>query len=418
MITKPPVNREGGDRLGHRNPLRPRPGGQVEENHFLVALPVCFTRCYCAALQALPKDAMRVVYSPKHHLHNPTKEVQFGTPLPMYEIPERAESIRRALEGDGGFKLEDPREHGTTPITTVHDEGLVRYLEHAWSNWRTLNREAPAMIPDTVLHPAIREGMGPSPEPKNPLARLGYWCWETMTPVVPGSYLAALACVDVALSAAELVLSGESAVYALCRPPGHHSPRRAFGGYCFFNAVSVATQYLVEVTGEAMAILDVDYHHGNGSQQIFYGRKDVLYCSIHGHPDRAYPYFTGWEDETGAGEGEGFNVNLPLRAGCPDDEYLDAVDRLLATIADHPGSIVVISLGFDTYGQDPISDFALTTPAYHEIGKRVAGLGRKMLIVQEGGYFVPQLGENARQWLRGAEGRSLDLAPAAAPHPT
>ncbi|HEX5949225.1 MAG TPA: histone deacetylase family protein, partial [Actinomycetota bacterium] len=148
----------------------------------------------------------------------------------MYERPARAEAIRRTLEADGGFTFQEPGEHGTSPITAVHDEGLVRYLEEAWSEWRTAYREAPAMFPDTVLHPAIREGMGPAPEPKNPLARLGYWTWETMTPIVPGSYGAARACVDVALTAAEVVLSGEEAAYGLCRPPGHHSPRRAFGG--------------------------------------------------------------------------------------------------------------------------------------------------------------------------------------------
>jgi acetoin utilization deacetylase AcuC-like enzyme len=355
---------------------------------------------------------MRVIYSTRHQLHNPSTEVQLGIPRPMYERPARAEAIRRTLEADGGFTFQEPGEHGTSPITAVHDEGLVRYLEEAWSEWRTAYREAPAMFPDTVLHPAIREGMGPAPEPRNPLARLGYWTWETMTPIVPGSYGAARACVDVALTAAEVVLSGEEAAYGLCRPPGHHSPRRAFGGYCFFNAASVAANHLAEQTGEPVAILDVDYHHGNGTQQIFYERSDVLYCSIHGHPDHAYPYFTGWEEETGAGKGEGYTMNIPLDAGCTDERYLESFDRALDRISAEAGSILVVSLGFDTYGQDPIADFALTTPVYHEIGKRSAAAGRRMVIIQEGGYFVPQLGENARQWLRGAEGRSLELDPA------
>jgi acetoin utilization deacetylase AcuC-like enzyme len=354
---------------------------------------------------------MQVVYTPIHQLHNPETEVQFGIPIPMHEIPDRVESIRRTLEQDGGFKWSEPMGHGLDPITAVHDEGLVRFLEEAWSGWRSVIQRAPAMIPDTILHPAIREGMGPAPEPKSPLARLGYWCWETMTPLVPGSYQVARACVDVALTTADLVLSGESAVYGLCRPPGHHSARRAFGGYCLFNAASVAAHHLVHQAGESVAILDLDYHHGNGTQQIFYERRDVLYCSIHGHPDRAYPYFTGWEKETGAGEGEGFTMNMPLKAGTSDEEYLEALDRALARISEFPGSIVLVSLGFDTYGQDPIADFALTTPVYHEVGRRVAALGRKMVIIQEGGYFVPQLGENARQWLRGAEGRPLELVP-------
>jgi acetoin utilization deacetylase AcuC-like enzyme len=351
---------------------------------------------------------LRYVYSPKHLLHNPDTENIAGTPTPIYEVPQRAERIREALERDGAFKQEDPTEHGREPIVAVHEPAMVRYLEKAWSDWRTTSATAQA-IPDTILHPALREGMGPAREPRSPLGRLGYWCWETMNPIVPGTYEAARSAVDVALTAADLVLDGEAAVYGLCRPPGHHAPRAAFGGYCFLNNAAIVAQYLVERTGEPVAILDVDYHHGNGTQQIFYGRGDVLYVSLHGHPDRAYPYFTGFEDETGAEGGIGANLNLPLPAGCGDDEYLVALDRGLEAIAGSRGSTVVVSLGFDTYGQDPIADFALTTPAYHEMGRRVAASRRQLVILQEGGYHVPHLGENARQWLRGAEGLPLDL---------
>ncbi len=352
---------------------------------------------------------MKVVYTPAHLLHNPDTEVQFGIPLPMYEVPQRAEAIRRALEADGGFELVAPTEHGVAPVQAVHDPAMVRYLEQAWRDWRTAYT-TPQAIPDTVLHPALREGMGPAPEPRGPLARLGYWCFETMNPIVPGTYQAARWAVDVALTAADLVVEGERAAYGLCRPPGHHAPRAAFGGYCFFNNAAIVAEDLVRRTGEPVAVLDVDYHHGNGTQQIFYARADVLYVSLHGHPDRAYPYFAGFEDETGAGAGEGANLNLPLPAGCTDGQYLEALDRALDRIAAHGGSLVVVSLGFDTYGQDPIADFALTTPTYHEVGRRVAALGRRLVILQEGGYFLPHLGANAVNWLRGAEGREPDLS--------
>ncbi|HXF72059.1 MAG TPA: histone deacetylase family protein [Actinomycetota bacterium] len=351
---------------------------------------------------------MRVVYTPRHLLHDPDTEVQYGVPLPMYEVPQRAERIRAALEEDGGFELVPPAEHGVGPIEAVHEPAMVRYLEEAWRDWRTVNR-APQAIPDTILHPALREGMGPAREPVHPLARLGYWCFETMNPIVPGTYEAARWAVDVALTAADLVLGGEPAAYGLCRPPGHHAPRAAFGGYCFFNNAAIAAEELVRRTGEPVAILDVDYHHGNGTQQIFYGRGDVLYVSLHGHPDRAYPYFAGYEDETGTGAGAGANLNIPLPAGCTDDAYLRALDRALERIEEHGGSILVVSLGFDTYGQDPIADLALTTPVYHEVGRRVAALGRRLVILQEGGYHVPHLGANAVNWLRGVEGRELDL---------
>ena len=202
------------------------------------------------------------------------------------------------------------------------------------------------------------------------------------------------------------MLGGETAAYGLCRPPG--PPRRP---------VDVRRLLLLQqrgdrgrgdrrcATGERVAILDVDYHHGNGTEQIFWRRGDVLYVSIHADPDRQYPYYLGRADETGEGPGAGANLNLPLAAGVDDDRYLAVVDRALEAIADTPGSIVVVSLGFDTFGLDPICDFALTTPVYHEIGRRVAALGRRLVILQEGGYHRPTLGENARAWLRGAEGR-------------
>ena len=352
---------------------------------------------------------MRFVYTPRHLLHNPDTEVQFGIPIPMYEVPQRAESIRRALEADGGFELVEPTEHGVGPIEAVHEPAMVRYLETAWNDWRTGNL-SPQAIPDTILHPALREGMGPVREPGLPLARLGYWCWETMNPIVPGTFEAARWAVDVALTTADLVLGGATAVYGLCRPPGHHAPRAAFGGYCFFNNAAIAAEEITRRTGEPVAIIDVDYHHGNGTQQIFYQRADVLYVSLHGDPDRAYPYFAGFADETGAGEGEGANLNIPLPAACPDDAYLSALERGLDRIASFGGSVVVVSLGFDTYAQDPISDLGVTTSAYHDVGRMVAALGRRLVILQEGGYHVPSLGENCRQWLRGVEGRPLDLA--------
>jgi acetoin utilization deacetylase AcuC-like enzyme len=158
-----------------------------------------------------------------------------------------------------------------------------------------------------------------------------------------------------------------------------------------------------------VAVLDVDYHHGNGTQQIFYQRADVLYVSLHADPDRAYPYFIGWADERGAGAGEGFNVNLPLPPGCTNDDYLAALETALERIAGHGAAALVVSLGLDTYGQDPIADFALSTDVYYEVGRRVASLGLATLVLQEGGYFVAKLGENARTWLRGLLGSPLDL---------
>ena len=362
---------------------------------------------------------MRVVYTPLHLGHDAVTETIAGRPDPAFEVPERAERIRAALVADGGFELVAPTEHGPDPILAVHDPGLLRFLEEAWPLARREVLERTALIPDTWAVRGLTEGFGPAAmnlfrEPRTIVGRAGFWGLDSSTPIVAGTYAAARGAVDTALTTVDLVLEGgEAMAYGLCRPPGHHSARSMYGGYCFFNNAAIAAEAIVRRTGERVAILDLDYHHGNGSEQIFWRRGDVLYVSIHADPDRQYPYFLGRADETGEGPGDGANLNLPLEAGVDDERYLDVLDRALEAIAATPGSVVVVSLGFDTYALDPICDFALTTPVYHEIGRRVAALGRRLVILQEGGYHRPTLGENARTWLRGAEGRPLDLVPAA-----
>lgn len=353
---------------------------------------------------------MRVVSSPRHRSHDPEHEVSDGRPIENYEIPERAETIRRSLEADDGFALGGPTEHGDDPITAVHDPEMLEYLEGSWAGWVAAGQTAREMFPDTFPLPAYRDGMGPGRQPRTPLAQIGRWCFDMATPIVEGTYPAARDAVDIALTAMDLALEGEPAVYGLCRPPGHHAARAMFGGYCYFNSAAIVAEQLTRRTGEPVAILDVDYHHGNGTQQIFYARGDVLYVSLHGDPDRAYPYFSGFAEETGTGAGLGANLNLPLPESCSDGEYLANLDRGLEAIAAFGGSIVVVSLGIDTYGRDPICDLALTTAAYHETGRRVAALGLTTIVLQEGGYFVPHLGENVRNWLRGLDGRELDLS--------
>jgi len=310
-------------------------------------------------------------------------------------------------------------EHGEAPITAVHDAGLVRFLEAAWSEVRAQNVPRAFLSADTYPNIAMFEGMTPDSvarmarEPRQIGGRAGFWGLDSAAPLVAGTYDAARAAVDVALTTVDLVLGGETVAYGLCRPPGHHAARSMYGGYCFFNNAAIAAESITAATGERVAVLDVDFHHGNGTQQIFWRRGDVRYVSIHADPDRQYPYFLGRADETGEGEGSGENLNIPLRAGATNADYLQAMDRALDFIAAAPVSIVVVSLGFDTYGLDPIGDFALTTDVYHEVGRRAAAVGRRLVILQEGGYHRRSLGENARAWLRGAEGRAFDPLPAA-----
>jgi len=244
------------------------------------------------------------------------------------------------------------------------------------------------------------------PEPEAVGGRAGWWGLDSSNPIVRGSYDAALAAVDVALTAADLVLAGEAAAYGLCRPPGHHAAAAMAGGYCFFNNAAIAAHAIAETTGERVAILDVDVHHGNGTQQIFWRRADVLYASLHADPKRLYPFFLGHADEEGEGPGAGANRNFPQPLRADDATYIADLDRALEWIDASAGSIVVVSLGFDTYHRDPIGDLALTTEGYHAMGRRVASLGRRLVILQEGGYYLPDLGANAVAWLRGAEASS------------
>ena len=360
---------------------------------------------------------MKVVYTPRHRSHDVTHETYLGRAIPANEVAERAERICAALAADGGFEFVEPTEHGLDPILAVHDPGLVRFVEEAWPQAQRESIDRTFLVADTYPSRAMFEGFGEAAlshlrEPRAVGGRTGWWGLDSSNPLVAGTYEAARWAVDVALTAADLVIEDEEGMaYGLCRPPGHHAARSMAGGYCFFNNAAIAAESIARRTGEAVAILDVDVHHGNGTQQIFWRRGDVFYASIHADPMDLYPFFLGHADEVGEGPGAGANFNQPLPAGTGDEAYLAAVERALDAIAGTPGSIVVVSLGFDTYRLDPIGTFRLTTDAYQEIGRRVASLGRRLVILQEGGYHRPSLGENARAWLRGAARLDLETGP-------
>jgi acetoin utilization deacetylase AcuC-like enzyme len=339
-------------------------------------------------------------------MHDPVYDVQAGVAVQHVEQAARAERILDALARDATFSVVAPTEHSLPPIEAVHAAGLIGFLETAWQHWIASDRTT-EMVPDTLLHPALRQGMGSETrEPNDPVGQVGFWAFDTGTPVGSGTYAAARGAVDVALSAADLVLAGNPVSYGLCRPPGHHAAHAVFGGFCYFNNAAIAAEYLVRRTGQRIAVLDVDYHHGNGTQQIFYARADVLYASLHADPLRAYPYFAGHADETGAGPGLGTTVNVPLPPGVSDEQYLGALDPVLEALRAFAPAFTVVSLGIDTYQHDPLGDFTLTTPTYYEVGRRVAAAVSRLVILQEGGYYLQDLGENVRQWLLGAASAS------------
>jgi acetoin utilization deacetylase AcuC-like enzyme len=341
---------------------------------------------------------MLVTATDRHRLHDPLIQVEAGHRDEMQESPARAEQIRDALEADGRYELVEPPDAGLAPIDAVHDPAMVRYLADAHAEWSAATGLEPA-IPDVFLHPGLRDGMGPLAAVASPLGRLGYWCFETTTPIVAGTYAAARGAVDCAIAATDAVLTGAASAYALCRPPGHHAATAVFGGYCFFNNAAIAAQHARESGAARVAVLDVDYHHGNGTQQIFWSRPDVFYGSLHGDPARAYPYFVGFADEVGGGAGRGTNLNVPLPASCDDVRYRSELGRVLDAIAAFDAEVLVVSLGLDLFDGDPLGDLAVTSDGIAAIGRDIAARGLPTVVVQEGGYAVDRLGANAAAFL-------------------
>jgi len=353
-------------------------------------------------------SSIPVVRSDAHLAHAGLIELAGGRPIPCWESPERALAIESALRGDGRFVFEAPTEHGREPILAVHDADMLDVVEHAWTDALAAGATdgSQPLIPDTYLLGAYPGGMALGGLPASRHLQLGAYLFDTATPIVAGTWGAARAAVDVALTAAQRVLGGAPLAYGLCRPPGHHAARGMFGGYCYFNNAAIVAEWLRR-DGEArrVAILDIDYHHGNGTQQLFWERGDVLYLSLHADPARAYPYFSGYASETGAGEGAGKTRNWPLPAFTRIDGYATALAEALAMVGAYaPDAPLVISAGFDTFERDPIGDLGLRTPDYAEIGRLVGALGMPVIVLQEGGYAIDALGANALELLSGLRG--------------
>jgi acetoin utilization deacetylase AcuC-like enzyme len=344
---------------------------------------------------------VRVVASDRHRGHAPLAEIESSGLQPPFEHPGRADAIRETLAADARFDLAEPDGWGTAPISAVHDPGLVDFLSRAWRDYQVRHPGTHDVVPDVFAMPGLLDGIGAFPTDALVEHELGRWCFETTTPITEGTFDAARSAVDIALSATAAVMNGERSAYGLCRPPGHHAPTALYGGYCFFNNAAVAAHHVSSTTGSKVTVLDVDFHHGNGTQQIFYRRDDVQYVSLHGDPARTYPYLSGFADETGAGRGAGSNLNVPLAAGCDDEAYLAALGSACDAIQAFGPDLVIVSLGVDTFHNDPISDLAVTTDGFREQGELVAQLALPTVILQEGGYDVDAIGDNVRAFLLG-----------------
>lgn len=347
---------------------------------------------------------MITFYNDKHHFHQGKLEMFRGEMVPCFEVAGRVERILGELERRpvGAVKVPDvSNDIVAIVVGKVHDKRYLAFLREAWAEWVALDplnseRDAlPSVWP-------IR-GMRSDPLPANFTARMGLFSFDVGTPLTAGTWQAAWAGALCAVGAAAQVLTGTGAAFALTRPPGHHAGVDFFGGYCFINNAAVAAQALLDGGMERVAILDVDYHHGNGTQSIFYHRADVLFASIHGDSATEYPFFLGYADETGEGQGVGYNLNLPLPHGTDFTAWSQALRRALDAIRNFGAQGLVVSLGLDTYESDPISSFRLKSEDYFVVGEMLASLRLPTVFVLEGGYALGAIGENTVNVLTGFE---------------
>jgi acetoin utilization deacetylase AcuC-like enzyme len=349
---------------------------------------------------------MIAIYSPTHRLHAPAFEIFRGDRVACFETPARADMVESRLS-ERGHVLQAAQVDSCSVLPQVHSARYLRFLEHAWQDWVALDVANAALQPFPSVWPVrtLRSDV----EPANFTARLGLYSMDNGCALVAGTWAAAKAGADAAASAAALVLSGERAVFCCTRPPGHHAGADFMGGYCFINNAAVAAQALLNGGAHKVALLDVDYHHGNGTQSIFYDRADVLFASIHGDPATEYPFYLGHADEQGAGAGQGYNLNLPLAAGSSAAAWFEALEKACSRIADHGADALVVSLGLDTFAGDPISKFLLQSGDFTLLGERLGRLGLPTIFVLEGGYAAAELGVNAVNVLEGFEQASAGV---------
>ena len=338
---------------------------------------------------------MKVVFTDDHRLHFAQGEIFGGEFVTPFERPSRMEYILRELRKRKMDDLAPPNPVDMTAVARVHDKGFLKFLENAWAEWTAMGYRG-EILPTGFPARGMRQRC-----PKAIDGKVGYYIHSVETCITAGTWEAAKASASVALTAQKLIAGGAASAFALCRPPGHHAHDDLYGGYCFLNNAAIATQAFRDAGAARVAVLDVDFHHGNGTQDIFYDRSDVLFCSLHGEPETAYPHFLGYSDEIGAGQGEGFNFNYQMPAGTTYERWCKALGEACGKIGNHGPDALVVSLGVDTFEKDPISYFKLKSADFKDYGKRIAKLKLPTLFVMEGGYAIEAIGVNTVNVLEG-----------------
>jgi acetoin utilization deacetylase AcuC-like enzyme len=351
---------------------------------------------------------MKVFYTPEHAGHAPTSFYAWGQFSDWTaDPPARAENILARLTAEGHEVLE-PRQHGLEPVGAVHTPQYIEFLREVWPQWRSAGEAArqTGLVADRKdVYPLIFPVRGVDARyPRSILGRAGYHSSDLWMPIGERTYEAARAAANLATEAADVLLGGDQVAYALCRPSGHHADRHRGGGNCCFNNAAIAAQHLRR-RFDRVAVIDLDVHHGNGTQSIFYDRDDVLFVSIHCDPDDCYPYFVGYADETGEGPGRGYNLNLPLPRSAGDDAFLSAVETACGRVSSFEPGALVISLGVDGHEEDLTHEFRVTLEGFRRAGRSVAKLSAPTAIIQEGGYNLETIGQCVAAFLAGFESR-------------
>ncbi len=344
---------------------------------------------------------MRAFYHPDQAIHDPLQFMKYGKLVSPKDLPERTERLLGALKAHG-ITPEKPAAHGKTPMLGVHTESFITFLETIWGRWEQLPDHGPEVWPNTFPYWSGRpeEAARPPCPAEGIVGQVGWYLGDLSVPMGPHSWLSILRSSETAVSAADALLSGEKSVYALCRPSGHHARADRATGFCYVNNTAIATQHLRQKFGK-VAILDVDAHHGDGTQQIFYNRDDVLTISVHADPINYYPFFTGYSGETGHGKGEDFNLNLPLAHGSAGAAMVAAVETAAKRIKEFGAEALVVALGYDAHKDDPIGVLKLDAADFGNIARQVKAMGLPTLAVQEGGYGIEVIGDCLHAFIGG-----------------